>query len=41
MANYSQEDLDQVALKLNTRPRNAVGYRTLAAIIQTTVAPTG
>jgi len=41
MADYSQEDLDQVALKLNTRLRKTLGYPTPAAILQKTVAPTG
>ena len=41
MADYSQEDLDQVALKLNTRPRKTLGFQTLAATLQKAIASTG
>jgi IS30 family transposase len=35
-----QHDLDLIALKLNTRPRKTLAYRTPAAILAQTVAPT-
>ena len=38
---YDQDDLDLIALKLNTRPRKALGYRTPAATLAETVALTG
>jgi len=41
MADYSQEDLDQVALKLNTRPRKTLGFQTPAATLQKAIASTG
>ncbi len=37
---YGQHDLDLIALKLNTRPRKTLAYRTPAAILAQTVAPT-
>jgi IS30 family transposase len=37
----SQEDLDDIALKLNTRPRKTLGYRTPADTLASTVALTG
>jgi IS30 family transposase len=38
---YSQQDLDAVALRLNTRPRKTLGYRTPAVTLAEVVAPTG
>ncbi len=38
---HSQDDLDLVALKLNTRPRKTLGYDTPAATLARTVALTG
>ena len=38
---YDQTDLDQIALKLNTRPRKTLGYSTPAATLAETVALTG
>jgi IS30 family transposase len=41
LAGYSQDDLDAIALRLNTRPRKTLGYRTPAATLAETVASTG
>ncbi len=38
---YGQDDLDLIALKLNTRPRKTLGYDTPAATLAKTVALTG
>jgi IS30 family transposase len=38
---YSQKDLDAIALKLNTRPRKTLAYRTPADTLASTVALTG
>jgi len=38
---HSQEDLDKVALKLNTRPRKTLGFVTPAAKLEAAVATTG
>jgi IS30 family transposase len=38
---HSQHDLDMIALKLNTRPRKTLGYRTPADTLEETVALTG
>lgn len=38
---YSQEDLDAIALSLNTRPRKTLGYETPASRLQRSVAATG
>ena len=38
---HSQEDLDAIALRLNTRPRKALDYRTPADTLADTVALTG
>ena len=38
---YGQDDLDLIALKLNTRPRKTLGYSTPAATLANTVALTG
>ncbi len=35
---YGQDDLDSIALKLNTRPRKNLGYDTPAATLARTVA---
>jgi IS30 family transposase len=37
---YSQEDLDEVALKLNQRPRKTLGFQTTADSLQASVALT-
>jgi IS30 family transposase len=37
---YSQDDLDAVALKLNTRPRKTLGYQTPGAKFIQSVALT-
>jgi IS30 family transposase len=34
IAGFTQTDLDAIALKLNTRPRKALGYRTPATILE-------
>jgi IS30 family transposase len=41
LSGYSQADLDAVALKLNTRPRKTLGFRTPGATLAIAVAPTG
>jgi IS30 family transposase len=41
LAGYSQDDLDAIALRLNTRPRKTLSYRTPAATLAETVALTG
>lgn len=38
---YTQPDLDQVALRLNTRPRKTLGFQTLADTFAQAVALTG
>jgi IS30 family transposase len=38
---HSQEHLDGIALKLNTRPRKTLGYVTPAARLEAAVAATG
>jgi IS30 family transposase len=38
---YTQHDLDQVALRLNTRPRNTLGFQTPADTFKRAVALTG
>ena len=40
LSGYSQEDLNAVALQLNTRPRKTLGFITPAAKLATTVAST-
>jgi IS30 family transposase len=37
---YSQSDLDEIALRLNTRPRQTLGFRTPADKLQASVAST-
>ena len=37
---FSQDDLDQVALELNERPRKTLGYTTPCEVISNTVALT-
>jgi IS30 family transposase len=37
----SQDDLDAIALRLNTRPRKTLGYTTPAATFAQAVALTG
>jgi IS30 family transposase len=38
---HTQDDLDAIALKLNTRPRKTLGYKTPAATLAQAVASTG
>jgi IS30 family transposase len=38
---YAQHELDEIALKLNSRPRKTLGYSTPAATLEQTVAFTG
>ena len=37
---YSQDNLDAIALRLNTRPRKTLGFRTPGATLAEAVAPT-
>jgi IS30 family transposase len=41
LTTVTQRQLDTVAHKLNTRPRETLGWRTPAEVLATTVAPTG
>jgi IS30 family transposase len=41
MTSHSQAQLDAIALRLNTRPRMTLGYRTPAARLAEIVALTG
>ena len=41
LSGYSQDDLDAVALQLNTRPRKTLGFQTPADMLERTVALTG
>lgn len=41
LSGYSQEDLDAVALQLNTRPRKTLGFQTPADMLERAVALTG
>jgi IS30 family transposase len=41
LTHVTQRQLDAVALNLNTRPRETLGWRTPAAVLSHTVAPTG
>jgi len=40
LSNFSQSELDAIALRLNTRPRQTLGFRTPADKLQASVAPT-
>ena len=40
LGSISQAQLDQVALRLNQRPRKTLGFQTPASKLQTSVAPT-
>jgi IS30 family transposase len=40
LSGYSQADLDNVALRLNQRPRKTLGFETPASKLQASVAPT-
>ena len=40
LSGYSQAQLDQVALRLNQRPRKTLGFRTPASKLQQSVAST-
>jgi IS30 family transposase len=41
LSDYSQDQLDAIAMKLKTRPRETLGYITPAARLQSSVASTG
>jgi IS30 family transposase len=41
LSQYSQADLDRIALRLNQRPRKTLGFQTPAAILEANVALTG
>jgi transposase, IS30 family len=41
LSQHSQDDLDRIAAKLNTRPRKTLDYRTPAAMLHQAVALTG
>ena len=41
LSGYSQDDLDTVALQLNTRPRKTLGFQTPADMLERAVALTG
>jgi IS30 family transposase len=41
VSHFSQRQLDAVALKLNTRPRQTLGWKTPAQVLVETVASTG
>ena len=41
LSGYSQDDLDAVALQLNTRPRKTLGFQTPADMLERAVALTG
>ena len=41
LSSFSQDDLDQVALKLNTRPRKTLGYTTPSDRFDSALALTG
>ena len=41
LSGYSQDDLNGIALKLNTRPRKTLGFRTPGATFANAVASTG
>jgi len=40
LSSFSQSELDDIALRLNTRPRQTLGFRTPADKLQTSVAST-
>ena len=40
LSDFSQRQLDAIAMRLNTRPRKTLGYRTPADILAETVAST-
>jgi IS30 family transposase len=41
LSSHSQDNLDAIALKLNTRPRRTLGYKTPGATLAQAVASTG
>ena len=41
LSTYTQDDLNAIALKLNTRPRKTLGFQTPGAILAKRVALTG
>jgi IS30 family transposase len=40
LSRFSQAELDEIALRLNTRPRQTLGFRTPADTLQAGVAST-
>jgi IS30 family transposase len=40
LSGYSQAELDEVALRLNQRPRKTLGFETPASRLRASVAPT-
>jgi IS30 family transposase len=40
LSRFSQSELDEIALRLNTRPRQTLGFRTPADKLQASVAST-
>jgi IS30 family transposase len=40
LSRFSQSELDEIALRLNTRPRQTLGFRTPADKLQVSVAST-
>ncbi|HWZ00653.1 MAG TPA: IS30 family transposase, partial [Edaphobacter sp.] len=41
LSGYTQADLNKVALRLNQRPRQTLGFETPASKLQASVASTG
>jgi IS30 family transposase len=41
LSTHSQDQLNEIALRLNTRPRKTLGFATSAAMLERAVAPTG
>ncbi|HET7613245.1 MAG TPA: IS30 family transposase, partial [Gemmatimonadaceae bacterium] len=41
LSTFTQEDLDEIALRLNTRPRKTLGFMTPAEKLALSVATTG
>ena len=40
LSDYSQSDLDKIALRLNQRPRETLGFKTPAYELEASLAPT-
>jgi IS30 family transposase len=41
LSDYSQSELDKIAMRLNQRPRKTLGFQTPASKLRASVAPTG